>query len=321
MTCNEGPLSRGSIVLWTVALLSIVACAIGSRSASAIINQGDTIEWLCECQPHIAIVEVKLRPDVPASEGFRILNLPVARTVTVLKGHPPNQAAISCGVRVKPGGSASLLAFFDDKLEVSYAIALDDSESCSHSSAITADFRVLRGRHAILSAVNARLKRMRLLANTVRRSWKGVSAGPRYLTVPVPDWTAANRVLFAGSETLLNVPADSEYRAVFIRNLGSHYASVRASTALHLAEYPSTETVNVLRALLDDAAMDSLVAFGGSDAKHRTVVRYYPVRQAAYVALSKLGVAVPKPAGYVDNASIESLIRLNTADDQPTLFH
>jgi hypothetical protein len=219
---------------------------------------------------------------------------------------------------VRPGASVQLLAFFDDDLEIAYAVALDDSESCISWPAITADFRVLRGRSAILAAVETRLDRIRGVNPAGTEG--DTTTKPRFLTVNVPSWTAAFRALNDGSTTLLNVPADSEYRGAFLRNLRSKYASVRASTALHLGEYPGEETVKALRQLLRDTAKDSLMTFG-SDGKRRAVVVYYPVRQASYLALRMLGIDVPKPEGYVDNPSIEGVIRTNAADDQPTLFH
>src|SRR5262245_33501492 len=176
----------------SIALLLTGVSLVGSPCASSITG-GDSIEWLCECKPHIALVEVSLRADVPAPSGLRALQLPIARTARVLKGRPPTEAAVTCwgGVRVRPGASVQLLAFFDDDLEIAYAVALDDSESCISWPAITADFRVLRGRSTVLAAVEARLDRIRGRTSAGARG--DTTAKPRFLTVNVPSWTAAFR--------------------------------------------------------------------------------------------------------------------------------
>src|SRR5436190_12044379 len=81
--------SRRSKWLGILAVLGLAACGFGLRPVSAAINVGDSIEWLCDDNPHIAIVEATLRSDVRAPQRLRTLNLPVVRTIRILKGRPP----------------------------------------------------------------------------------------------------------------------------------------------------------------------------------------------------------------------------------------
>lgn len=286
------------------ALLTLAIHVSAPKPVDARINVGDSIEWLCESRPHIAIMEVTLPADLARNPKPRALSNAIARTSKVLKGLPPAEAVIDCygGVRVRPGGAASLIAFFDEAMRVDYAIALDDSESCIPWAAITADFRVLRRPSDMIAAVESRLER---LLQARKRTSK-----PRSLLVYVPDRTAAFWVLFDGSATFLTVPADSEYRSGLLRNLRSEDVELRTAAAWNLGTYyPGRATVTTLRALFVDTTMDTVE--GKS---------YFPVRQAAYLALRNLRIDGSRPEGYIDNPSIRRIIRDIAENNPPTMF-
>src|SRR6266581_4834771 len=99
-------------------LLGLAFAALEPGLASAVSHTADSIEWLCDCMPHIGVVEVRLRKDVPNPSQVRSLRMTIGRMTMVLKGRPPEEAPIECipGVRLKPGARMSLLAFFDDAL-------------------------------------------------------------------------------------------------------------------------------------------------------------------------------------------------------------
>jgi hypothetical protein len=170
------------------ALVVVLLLVALPRPAVGLIRVAPSLDWLCVCMPHIAIVEVSLPADTPGPAGVRALSHAGARTRRVLKGRPPAVCEVDCwgGVRLRPGSRTSLLAFLDEALEVKYAIAFDDSASCWDDPAISTDFSVLRSKQEILGVVFSRLERMR---RDTLGSWRNV------LVVDVPDRTAAFRRL------------------------------------------------------------------------------------------------------------------------------
>jgi hypothetical protein len=94
--------------------------------------------------------------------------------------------------------------------------------------------------------------------------------------------------LQSGSAVWLKIPAEEKYRPEFIKLAQSENVSERTKAAGELGKYPSRETEEVLRRLLDDKTeSESLFA-----ADVIWDVRY-PVREAAYHSLKQLGISVP----------------------------
>jgi hypothetical protein len=97
--------------------------------------------------------------------------------------------------------------------------------------------------------------------------------------------------LRSGSAVWLKVPAEEKYRPEFMKLARSEDVFERTKAAAELGKYPGRETEEVLRRLLDDTTeSQSLFA-----ADVIWEVRY-PVREAAYRSLKKLGISVPELA-------------------------
>ena len=61
----------------------------------------------------------------------------------------------------------------------------------------------------------------------------------------------------------------------------------------NLISYPGEETVRLIRPFLEDKTTQEVGSYRGQ--KSKTVTDYYPVRQAAYLALTLLGEKYTKP--------------------------
>src|SRR5438309_3363772 len=246
--------------------LGIAALAAGlvtlavPNPTHAEINVGDSIEWLCECKRHIAVVRVPFPAGREVPKGDRGYSNVAGHVVSVLKGAPPREVVIDCwnGVRVAPGETRDVLTFFDDSLRVEYAIAFGDSESCVEGHAITRDCRVLRSRRAILAAVSERLQRMAREGRGAAETSAERADRARFLTLEVPEKSEVFHELFSGSMVLINVPADSEYKSRWLRDIKSINVTRRAAAAGLLSRYPGPETTRLLTGLLQDSGVDSL---------------------------------------------------------------
>lgn len=94
--------------------------------------------------------------------------------------------------------------------------------------------------------------------------------------------------LQSGSAVWLKVPAEEKYRPEFLKLAQSEDVSERTKAAGELGKYPGRETEEVLRRLLDDTT-ESKSLFAADviwDVR-------YPVREAAYRSLKRLGISVP----------------------------
>jgi hypothetical protein len=260
----------------------------------AKIVAGNSIEWLCERERHIAIVRVPFPADRERPKGDLGYSNVQGRVVAVLKGSPSREIVIDCwnGVRVAPGQTRDVLTFSDDSLRSQYAIAFGDSESCVGGDAITRDCRVLGSRRAILPAVLERLQRM------AREGRAGIPAesadGARFLTLEVPEGSDAFWKLYSGSTVLIHVPADSEYKSRWLRDIKSTDVRRRAAAAALLSKYPGPETVRLLTELLQDPGVDSVTYYGSNGSPRRTET-FRAVACVACQSLRELGVTVECP--------------------------
>jgi len=121
----------------------------------------------------------------------------------------------------------------------------------------------------------------------------------RYLTLEVPEESGAYYQLFSGSMVLINVPADSEYKSRWLRDIKSTDVRRRAAAAGLLSQYPGPKTTRILTELLQDSGVDSLIHFGS--AKQRRVETFPAVACAACRSLRELGVAAECPGPCPDS--------------------
>jgi hypothetical protein len=92
--------------------------------------------------------------------------------------------------------------------------------------------------------------------------------------------------------------ADPEYRKVLVEQLRqSKFSDEKASAIFNLASYPSGETVKLIRPYLNDPETAEVQKYGPD----QDTIRYYPIRQAAYLALKVLGEKVEEPTPYFKN--------------------
>ena len=296
--------SRCSLLPTVAACLALFLAA----PARAEVTVGESLDWLVLSRPHVAVAEVvHVTDEGPDRQGYtqRIARL---RRAEVLKGEPPEQASRKEHVG-KPGEAggpakgAAFLLFFDDQKQISYAINLDSPTTRWQGAAFTTDFRVLGDRAAIMAVVNKRLKQLKDDPPKEKPQAEAPNVFTpqgQFLRLDVPHGTPAYQALFAGSSCFLIVPADPEHKAKLLETLGDPKAFGRARAAGQLAAYPGEDTVAALKAALDDPEVFE-GQVGGIDADGRQYERkfdVYPVRQAAYEALRRLGVDVPLPEGY-----------------------
>jgi hypothetical protein len=89
------------------------------------------------------------------------------------------------------------------------------------------------------------------------------------------------------------ITADPENKSRVIEELKSWR---KEEAICNLVSYPGEETVRLLRPLLNDPT--TAESFESDGAKRKNVRRWYPVRQAAYLALTLLGEKVERPKPY-----------------------
>lgn len=295
------------------ALLVLLGAVLGPRHASAIIVTEGSLEWLCESHRHIGIAEVSLPPDLEAPDSVRALSPVTAQVTRRLRGAPPDSARIDCwnGVRLRPAQRQEILLFFDDSLRVDVAISLDDPESCTDGAAVGMDFLLLRSRQAILERVTRRLRRMLEEGRGAPGSEREARDRARSLTFELPARSEAFSRLSQGSVVYVVVPADSEYRERWMRELDSRNPDRRASAAASLAQFPGPEVIRRLKRLLRDRARDTLVTASGTG--ERTAERFQPVACAACQSLRQMHVEAD--CGKVCPSAVWAPRRLPFKDD------
>jgi hypothetical protein len=166
------------------------------------------------------------------------------------------------------------------------------------------DHEFLRDEEAILSLVKSRIQRREGTVSSRRRG----------LIIPLHWYADPNETVIGYSDLVRT--ADPEYKQVLITQLKK--GEFTAGAIYNLISYPGQETVGLIRPYLSDNTKgtarienktiksrlaDTLKKLG-IKLSHRTeykTVTYYPVRQAAYLALVLLGEKVEKPQPYYDN--------------------
>lgn len=107
-------------------------------------------------------------------------------------------------------------------------------------------------------------------------------------------------VAFTGQPVIIDlwlhvITAEPEFKPGILQDLKSKDTGIRQGAISDLISYPGPETVTLLRPLLNDPTLES-VNFYLKNSKYDR--KWYPIRQAAYEALTLLGETVTKPSGY-----------------------
>ena len=109
----------------------------------------------------------------------------------------------------------------------------------------------------------------------------------------VPESSEAYAALWNGSACFLIVPADERYKLDALQMIRSNDYSQRIKGAQILSAYPSDDTITMLKGLLSDPGTQEETQ-SSSNGKERKYEKY-GVREAAWQALTRLGVDVPQP--------------------------
>lgn len=275
-------------ISWSKSLLAGLFVFASVSPVHAKIAVGESLDWLVVSRKHIAIAEVM---SVQGDIAMRIKK--------TLKGEPPEKANVGRD-GAAPAQATEFLLFFNEKKEVDYSIDLaSPMNQRVWGLAFAMDFRVLEKREAILEAVDKRLARLKkdpprnVPTDRAGRLLDGFGKG--YLVFEAPQASAVYKTLWSESAVYLIVPADAEFKKGLIEGAKSKDVHERARSAYRLANYPGDETTRILRELLKDDGTSVIQVSGGNQTRNITV---YPARQAAYDALTSLGIETPKPEGY-----------------------
>lgn len=277
-------LMRKQTLVWLL-LVCAITC-LSCQKAQALWFRSHSVEWWVNISDVIAIVEITalrehnsdLAPDRKVHELIG-----QARETLWGKKHDTITFRQEYSLKRKPDDLLSdrriavgdrvlvFLATRSDtrKMETAFWINLSapGTDTQAHA-AYNNDAKHLRDAKSILSLVKARIK-------------QGETTKRRGLIVNFPD---AGDVYWD-----FVITADSRYKKRFISELRTSplYA------IYNLVSYPGPETVRLIRPFLKDNATTDIQI--GPEQK---TVTYYPLRQAAYLALTWLGEKVEQPERY-----------------------
>jgi hypothetical protein len=89
--------------------------------------------------------------------------------------------------------------------------------------------------------------------------------------------------------------ADPEYKAILVKQLRD---GDQESAIYNLISYPGKDTRDLIRPFLKDPRTSELQVADPAGHDRMKTVKIYPLRQAAYSALTLLGESTEKPEGY-----------------------
>jgi hypothetical protein len=270
-----------------VLLLSI------APSARAFINTGYSLEWLCAFSP------VVVRAQVSEVDGKTV----VCEPVEAFKGKTDKPIRLTIhdkqALGIKGTNYLIFLAKTEDGLAVTHWINLDrPNAKKGEGMAFNKAGDVLSDGAPIVKLVKQRLKAKALRHSPSDR----VTGTAETLSIPAPG--KSEMALWQGSSTYLLVPPDWEFKKVF---LARYQASLKGRKDFHddlsaawdlmaLSYYPDKDVIELCKkALKDDSYKkfdlppDTQSGFPGAS------VRVYPLRQAAYEALTAMGQKVDRP--------------------------
>lgn len=305
--------------MFRMTTLSIVLLIIWTPNASAIWSRCESLEWWADLSDTVVLMEVTQTEKTDfKNKSWEAQNIS-CRRVETFKGDCPDSIVLRHTYRrgnEKAWAPKERILFFKLKeLEIHGVlrharnaafwvnVTNPDPNSWYHAP-YNNDHEFLRDEEAILSLVKSRIQRREGTVNSRRRG----------LIIPL-YWHADPNEAFMGYSDFVRT-ADPEYKEVLIGRLSR--GEFKTEAIYNLISYPGQETVGLIRPYLSDTTKgtaqieketiksrlaDTLKKLG-IKLSHRTeyeTVTYYPVRQAAYLALVLLGEKVERPQPYYDN--------------------
>ena len=172
-----------------------------------------------------------------------------------------------------------------------------DLVNVNHPPAM-ANMHVPKDPQEIIKVVKKRLAREKefqrpVVSNPETRVGLAYYASNGAVQLDVPENSEAYSVLFNGSACFLIVPADNEYKLDALQKIKSSDYWERVKGAQILSSYPGEESVLALKSLLNDSETHPEGQYSSNNTKRK--YEKYGVREAAYQALQRLDVDVPRP--------------------------
>lgn len=271
--------------------------------AIAEIVVGESIEWLVDSSEMIGIYYGVKKEKTKA---YSVVKLKVK-----LKGNPPSIYDSELASyrpkeeRNKIPKACDFLVFFNynqDKISIHYNINLTFPQSIgSYGVALTKDCNVLTNGDDILKLVKSRIKLNIKVPKMVLLDGIDRMSPPSSSFIRIRAWGEAEGALWAGSACYLVVPADDDFKIMLLKQSQDEKNVWKRATATRwLAVYPEKSTIQILQSLLknsDTALLQQIYGDIVSNSFFTEEITVYPVRQAAYEALTQLGVRIEKTEG------------------------
>jgi hypothetical protein len=295
-------------------IVAVVVMLFVPSVAFALINTGESVEWMTVDSELIVRGKVFNVVKSPAPDNDYVFENITVKVSEVIKGEykettitfqwrtykwndPPTSKTwskdtlfflIKKASEKESGKSAELWS-----LRCNWHGVIDLERP--DTSAINADFEVLKKSEDILKCIKERLKVLKSQPQECRhtRFDMDVSVFARqdgFIRLEVPRRTEAYRALYSGSACYLIVPPDRKYKEHAVKLCKSESAYLREHGADMLRNYRDHDTIELLKTLLKD---EEKTQWSGSNPACEGVD--YPVRKEAYSSLLTLGVRVEKP--------------------------
>jgi hypothetical protein len=280
-------------------LAALVAIGFLGPAASAMTAQSESIEWWTNIADAIALGRVtKVSPKPSAHKESGLQQVVQCKIEETLNGKPPESVVFQHwfdpGVRgkgfVKAGGDRQLLPGDRVLLFVGrhtssdangvgfWANLTEPNPVWAPHAAYNNECKLLTDGQAILSLVRSRVGR-------------GLTQKKRGLMV---RFTAGLDGV-SGTRWDFIITADPEFKEGLVRDLHAADWNSVEDAICNLVSYPGPETVALLRPLLNDKTAVESKGYTDESKKQRIMRKWYPLRQAAYLALTLLGEQVDPP--------------------------
>lgn len=283
---------------WVFAICAVVVLVCDAENATAISGRAFSITWqtdMSDCIINTSVIATK--PLQPQNEFWDAQEV-VCKPMEGLKGtcsdnitlhhcyrnarHPwaGTAPAIQVGQRVlvflveSPGKKREVIEW------INLSRPNREANPLVGHTAYDNRCKVIGDEPSILSAVRERVKTTAKFKDTKRRGVIVMFGPPGDIYV---DFV---------------IPADPQYRKRFVDALKSNRAAERCDGVFNLVSYPGVETIRLLRSMQHDPATETITVVersGSFQPREKKRITYYPVRQAASVALSLLGETVDQP--------------------------
>jgi len=309
---------------WERAMLCIIASSIvlliiSGSNASAIWSRHESIEWWTDLSDTVALLEISQTEKLESENKYWESQEVSCNKVEAFKGDCPKTIVLRHSYRRgedKRWTPNERILFFKvrefqvhgtlrDSGDAAYWVNVSNPDANSwYHAPHNNDHEFLRDEEAILSLVKSRIERPEATLSTRRRG----------LIIPLHWYADPNEIVMGYSDFVRT--ADPEYKQVLIRQLKKR--EFREDAIYNLISYPGQETPGLILPYLSDntkattriqkktiksrlAHILSKLGIKVSQRAEYKTVTYYPVRQAAYLALVLLGEKVERPQPYYDN--------------------